>query len=286
LNLGPRNTYARAGIAQLRLGSLTLDGFLVQPEELRSVRTDTQILGGNIQYNLPSGVEPAFAFMFVPRSDKIYIAPNGTRLPREGLRTFNTALTVRRLFAVDGLWLKGEYAYQNNEHFHMAAYAYYGWVGYRAEYIAWRPGMSYRYSFFSGDDPRTSRFERFDPLTSGTQNFFVPGLISSKVVQNANLRTHRVTFSVYPRKTLELIIEYFNHSSERLNNLGGVGPLQTLQSHSLVQELAFNTFWFIGKNYYFQGVATMGIPGAAIKHAVPDSTDNWYSLQASLYFFF
>jgi len=286
LNLGPRNTYKRAGFARLRLGSFAFEGFLVQPEELRDVRTDTRILGANVQYNFPSGLEPAFAFIYVPKSEKTYIAAGGRRLLREGLRTFNPALTLKRLFGVEGLWLKAEYAYQDNEDFDMEAHAYYGWAGYRAARVSWGPTVSYRYSFFSGDNPRTRTFERFDPLTSGTQNFFLPGLISSKVVQNANLRTHRVTFSVYPRQTLELMLEYFHHSADRLNNLGGVGPLQTLQSHSLVQELAFNTFWFMGKNYFFQGVAATAIPGSAIKRAVPGSTDNWYCLQASLYFFF
>jgi hypothetical protein len=286
LNLGPRNAYDTAGVARLGLGDLSLEGIVLEPDELNTTTTDTRLTGANVQYNFPVGIEAAFSYLYVPRSDKAYILPGGSRLTREGLRTFNPALTINQFFGVDGLWIKGEYAYQNNENFEMSAYAWYVWAGYRAETFPWRPGVSYRYSFFSGDNPGTTTYERFDPLFSGRSNYFLPGLISSKVLLNSNLRTQRATFSVYPTKTLEILLEYFNHTAVRLNNLGGIGPLQTLSSLSLMQELQLNAFWYIGKNFYFQGIATIGIPGKAIKDAVGGTAQNWYALQGSLYFFF
>ncbi len=286
LNLGPRITYDRAGFARLKLGDFSLEGIVLEPDELRVTSTDTRLLGVNAQYNFPAGVEAAFSYLYVPTSDRLYILPDGRRFSREGLRTFNPSLTIKRLFGLDGLWIKGEYAYQNNENFDMSAYAWYAWAGYRAETWTWRPGVSYRYAFFSGDDPSTATYERFDPLFSGRSNFFVPGLISSKVVNNSNLRTQRATFSVYPKETLEILLEYFNHAAVRLNNLGGIGPLQTLSSRSLVQELQLNVFWFIGKNFYAQGIASVAKPGEAINQALGGNAKNWYALQTSLYFFF
>jgi hypothetical protein len=286
LNLGPRNAYNRAGIGRLKVHNFSFEGILLEPDELRVTKTNTRLLGANLQYNFSKGIEAAFSYLYVPRSDKSYFIPGSVKQSREGLRTFNPALTINPLFGVKGLWLKGEYAYQDNEDFDMSANAYYGWIGYRAEKWPWRPGLSYRYAFFSGDDPTTQTYERFDPLFSGRSNFFLPGLISSKVITNSNLRTHRATFSVFPKETLEILLEYFNHSAQRLNNLGGIGPLQTLTSKNLIQELQFNVFWFIGKNWYFQGIATAGIPGKAIDRAVGGDAKNWYSLQASLYMFF
>lgn len=287
LNLGPRNVYNTAGFIRYRLYDFSLEGILLEPDELRMTRTNTRLLGANVQYNSPGGIQAAFSYLYIPRSDKAYFVPVETKnMTREGLRTFNPAITINPLFGVDGLWVKSEYAHQNNANFDMSADAYYVWVGYRAEKWPWRPGLSYRYSSFSGDDPTTQTFERFDPLFSGRSNFFLPGLISSKVILNSNLRSHRATFSVFPRETLELLIEYFHHSAERRNNLGGIGPLQTLGFKDLIQELQFNMFWFIGKNWYFQGIASAGMPGKAIDRALGGGTKNWYELQASLYMFF
>lgn len=286
LNLGPRNAYNRAGIGRLKVHNFSLEGILLEPDELRATKTNTRLLGANLQYNFSKGIETAFSYLYVPRSDKAYVIPGGSKQYREGLRTFNPALTINPLFGIEGLWIKGEYAYQNNEDFDMSANAYYGWIGYRAEKWPWRPGLSYRYAFFSGDDPATQTYERFDPLFSGRSNFFLPGLISSKVITNSNLRTHRATLSVFPKETVEILLEYFNHSAQSLNNLGGIGPLQTLTSKNLIQELQCNVFWYIGKNWYFQGVATAGIPGKAIDRALGGEAKKWYELQASLYMFF
>ena len=168
----------------------------------------------------------------------------------------------------------------------MAAYAWYGWVGYEARSLPWRPSVTYRYAFFSGDKPATSTYERFDNLFSGTQDYFVPGLISSKVVTNSNLRSQRVTLAVNPAQTLQLKLNYFAHEAATLNNLGGIGPLQRLASRSLLQELQFDVYWYLGKNFYFQGIASAAKPGQAIRQALGGTANNWYSLQTSLYFFF
>jgi hypothetical protein len=286
VNLGPRTAYDTAGVGRLRFGQFSVEGMFLEPDELTRTKTDTLLVGVNLQYSFAAGFEPAFAYFYVPRSTKTYFTPGGGRFAREGLRTFNPALTIKPLLGVDGLWIKGEYAYQNNEDFDMAAYAWYGWTGYEARSLPWRPSVTYRYAFFSGDNPRTRTYERFDNLFSGSQDYFVPGLISSKVVTNSNLRSQRVTFAVNPTETLQLKLNYFTHAAVTLNNLGGIGPLQTLASRSLLQELQIDAYWYIGKHLYFQGAASAAKPGQAIKQALGGTANNWYSIQTSLYFFF
>jgi len=44
--------------------------------------------------------------------------------------------------------------------------------------------------------------------------------------------------------------------------------------------------YYVGKHYFFQGIASVAIPGEAIDQAVGGSADNWYTLQAALYMFF
>jgi len=83
-----------------------------------------------------------------------------------------------------------------------------------------------------------------------------------------------------------LILDYFHHRADDLNNLGGIGPLQTLESKDIGQEVTLTAFHYIGKHFFFQGIASVGIPGEAIEQAVGGSAENWYTLQAALYMFF
>jgi len=91
---------------------------------------------------------------------------------------------------------------------------------------------------------------------------------------------------VQPNDTLEFILDTFLHRAEELNNLGGIGPLQILKSKDIGQEVTFMSYWYIGKRLFLQGIASAGIPGEAIKKALPGELKTWYTLQASLYFFF
>ena len=285
LYLGPRLASKNTILGRLRLLGVGLDAFMIEPSEPDVIETHTRLLGVNLQHKFQN-VDAAFTYFYIPRSDTTYFTPDGSRFPREGLRTFNPCLSLTSLFGLEGLWFKGEYAYQNHEDFSMAAQAGYAWLGYQADTWFWRPGISYRYSVFTGDDPDTRKFERFDPLFSGGLGNFLPGIVFSKVYKNSNLLTHRVTFNVKPTDTLELILDYFHHRGDELNNLGGIGPLQTLASKDIGQEVTFTTYWYIGRHFFWQGIASAGIPGEAIKQAVEGSAKTWYTLQASLYFFF
>lgn len=285
LYLGPRLTSENTALVRARAFGVGLDAFLIEPSEPDEIATNTQLSGINLQYQF-SDAEVAFTYFYVSESDSVYRTPDGRLLPREGLRTFNPSLSVRRLFGLDGSWIKTEYAYQNHEDFDMAAQAGYVWVGYQAEKVPWQPALSYRWSKFTGDNPDSQTYERFDPLFSGGLGNFLPGVVFSKVYKNANLITSRVTFSVKPFETLELFLDYYHHRADDLNNLGGIGPLQTLESKDIGQEVTLTAFYYIGKNLFFQGIASVGIPGEAIDQAVGENAENWYTFQAALYVFF
>ena len=285
LYLGPRLASQYTLLGRLRLLGVGLDAFMIEPSEPEVIETHTRLFGANLQYRFQN-VDAAFTYFYIIGSDSVYRVPGGRQLSREGLRTFNPSLSMTDLLGLEGLWFKGEYAYQNHEDFSMAAHAGYAWIGYQAWKLPWRPALSYRYSLFTGDDPDTDQFERFDPLFSGGLGNFLPGIVFSKVYKNSNLLTHRVTFSVKPADTLEFIFDYFHHRADKLNNLGGIGPLQTLQSKDIGQEVTFTTYCYIGRHLFVQGIGSAGIPGEAIKQAVGGSAKTWYTLQASLYFFF
>ena len=285
LYLGPRLTSENTALVRAKAFGFGLDAFLIEPSEIDEIATNTKLAGVNLQHQF-SNLDAAFTYFYIPESKSIYRTPDGRLLAREGLRTFNPSLSVTKLFGLEGSWIKAEYAYQDHEDFDMSAQAGYVWAGYQMKNWSWRPALSYRWSMFTGDDPDTQTFERFDPLFSGGLGNFLPGIVFSKVYKNANLITNRATFSVKPDDTLELILDYFHHRADDLNNLGGIGPLQTLASKDIGQEVTLTAFHYIGKHLFFQGIASVGFPGEAIERAVGGDADNWYTLQAALYMFF
>ena len=285
LYLGPRLTSKNTALVRAKAFGVGLDAFLIEPSEIDEIASNTQLAGVNLQHQF-SNMDAAFTYFYVPESKSIYRTPDGRQLPREGLRTFNPSLSVTKLFGLDGAWIKAEYAYQDHEDFDMSAQAGYIWAGYQVQNWSWQPAFSYRWSMFTGDDPDTQTYERFDPLFSGGLGQFLPGIIFSKVYKNANLITNRATFSVKPDDNLELILDYFHHRADDLNNLSGIGPLQTLESKDIGQEVTLTTFYYIGKHLFLQGIASVGFPGEAIDLALGGGAENWYTLQAALYMFF
>jgi hypothetical protein len=285
LYLGPRLASENTVLVRAKASSFGMDAFLIEPSEIEEIATDTKLAGINLQYQF-ADAEAAFTYFYVPDSKSTYRTTDGRRLPREGLRTYNPSVSLKKLFGREGAWLKAEYAYQDHEDFDMSADAGYVWLGYQFTATGWRPTLSYRWSTFSGDDPDTQAFERFDPLFSGGLGNFLPGIVFSKVYKNANLTTNRATLSVKPSDQLELILDYFHHQADSLNNVGGIGPLQTLQSRDVGQEVTLTAYRYIGKNLFFQAIASAGMPGKAIERALGPDTDDWYTVQAALYVFF
>ena len=279
LYLGPRLASKNTALGRLRIGGVGIDAFMVEPSEVDIVETDTRLLGVNLQYKR-EGIGTAFTIYYMDACDTTF------PFPRKGLRTYNPSIALTDIGGVDGLWAKVEYAYQDHEDYDMAAHAGYGWLGYESS-LTWKPGISYRYSFFTGDDPETETVERFDPLFSGGLGNFLPGLVFSKVYKNSNLRTHRVKANIYPAETLELSLDYFQHRADQSNNRGGIGPLNTeLPSKDIGEEVTLTSNWYIGKHFFLQGLASVAIPGDALKEILPGDVRPWYTLQASLYMFF
>jgi hypothetical protein len=285
LYLGPRLTSKNTVLVRAKASGFGLDAFMIEPSEPDVIETNTRLAGINLQYQL-AHAEAAFTYFYLPDSDSVYRLPGGVRLPREGLRTYNPSLSLKQPFGFQGAWVKAEYAYQDHDDFDMSAQAGYVWFGYELQQFGWRPALSYRWSKFSGDDPATETFERFDPLFSGGLGNFLPGIVFSKAYKNANLVTNRATLSVKPNPSLELVLDYFHHRADELNNLGGIGPLQTLASRDIGQEVTLTAYHYIGTHLFVQGIASVGMPGEALDAALGGDADNWYTLQLALYVFF
>jgi hypothetical protein len=224
--------------------------------------------------------------MYVPRSDALYPVPNGPPLGREGLRTYAAHLRWADADVLDGLWVEGEFAYQDNENFPMSAWAGYGTIGYLARHLPWTPSLSYRYATFSGDDPNTVRYERFDALYSGGLNEWLQGITINKALANANRETHRIRLNVNPVGNTNITLDWFLHRALQSNNLGGTPAMSQLASRDLGQEWQLVLRTPLSQGLYFVGVASVALPGEAIRAAAGGSAKPWSSLQAQLYWTF
>jgi hypothetical protein len=187
-------------------------------------------------------------------------------------------------FGVKGLWLEGEMGHEWNANFKMSANAAGGWVGYRADNARWKPGGLYRYSYFSGDNPATGTYERFDPLLGGVQREWLQGVIMVKTMNNANVLTHRVEVSVKPKPGLELILDFYRMRAQYANNLGAFGrPIQTLKDPDLGYELTPTLQWSVVKNIFLQAVVSTKVPGKGFQMALPAPVRTWTTFQLSVY---
>jgi len=284
--LAPRTTHDFAALATVKWDQWTWTNFYLNPNEYEPIESNTNLTGTNLRYNVTKRFFGDLSYLYVPQSDTRYTAPDGTRSAREGLRTYAGHIRWADPSVVDGLWLESEAARQTHDDFDMDARAAYGTVGFLARALPWTPSLSYRYAYFSGDNPNTRTYERFDSLYSGGLNEWLQGITINKALSQPNRVTHRIRFNVAPGPRLNLTLDYYRHEADEFNNRGGNPALSQLQSKDLGHEVQLATRWAISDSLYFLGIASHAMPGDALKLATPDPDKAWSTVQAQLFWNF
>jgi hypothetical protein len=280
--LGPRSAFEQTFFAKLRVSRLVLELFLIDPQENEATDSGTEYRGVNLQYLDQPGIEIGAVYYEVPESSSRYTLPDGSRVPREGLRTTNLRLASRRLAGIEGLALEAEAARQTHRHFEMAADAWYVSLGYQLRALSWRPVLTYRYAFFEGDDPTTTAYERFDAPMSGGADRWTQGRLFRRAIGNSNLESHRFRLFAAPTPKLGVILDYYRLRADQLTNRGGARPLQELAARSYGQELDVSVRWGVSKQLFLLGVVGVADPGPAIDLALEDGARTWTTIQLSL----
>lgn len=281
--LNARTVYDNAVLANVRIGNFLIQGFYLNPNELPIADSESRFLGVNLKYNDNRNLELALAYITMPESNTVYLFPNGQRRTREGLQAINPRLRWTSPLGVEGLWIESEYVHEWNNHFDMSAHAGYIWIGYTFKDVPWRPSISYRFAAFSGDNPKTASYERFDSLRGGGLGDWLQGINLAKVYTNSNLLSHRVELKINPSNTLQFSLDYFYLFANQLNNLGGVAALSSLESRSIGHELMFTTRWSVSQNLFLLGVTSIAFPSSAIRRAVTEDPNPWFTFQISLF---
>ena len=278
--LGPRNTTDFSALLTGEFGRSHFAVFYLDPDELEDLESNTKFAGANLGYRITEALSADASVITIPTSDSTYRLPSGEALAREGTTTWGVHALYRPT-APDHLWLEGETYRQSNDDYDMSAYAYYGTVGYISKSLPWSPSLSYRYASFSGDDPDTEKFERFDSMMSTGLGRWLQGISFGKVYRNANLDTHRIQANVAPREGMNVTFTWHQLRADELNNLGANPALSLLRARDLGEEYTATLRWVINRHLLLQVVASRAFPGKALEAIGAD--EPWSTLQSTLY---
>ncbi|MEF9923382.1 MAG: alginate export family protein [Muribaculaceae bacterium] len=280
LQLNPRWAARNLFQAGFRWNKMHLQVFQLRPNELPIFYSHTIINGLNLEWDKRSEIQLGITALNSPRSDVKYYMPDGTIHYRKGLWVYNLRLYGNPPTGENGIFYKAEAGLQNNSNFKMRAYAWYTQLGWNFAKTQGKPSLSYRFAYFSGDNPNTKAYERWDALyTGGTGEQWVQGSNMYKLVQNSNEMTHMVQLSYSPIPKIQTVTQIWSFLAPQKNNLGGNPGLSTMKSNYYGTELNFTFKYFHSRNWYFHLNTAITFPGNAITSVIPD-TKTWFCLMA------
>lgn len=278
LQLNPRWAADFLGLASFKYNNLLVQFFNLNPDELPAVDSKTIIRGINLDLGVKDANKLGASVMHVPTSSYKYYTPTGDVYGRQGLWIYNLRYYSNQTPGKAGLFYKAEFAYGRNSNFDMSALAGYGEVGWSFTKSKGTPVISYRYAYFSGDDPSTKRFEKWDPLlTGGNGEEWVLGANHFKIVQNSNIIVNKLQVSTRPSNRLEIVPQFLYMYAAQKNNIGGNPALSYMPQKEYGYEVNLSWKYFHSRRWYFHGHFAYTVPGKGVKEALSNDANSWFS---------
>ena len=279
----PRSTFQKNGNLSIHWKEFSLSGHFIEPQELfKDKQINANYMIATFNFNNNKNLDAGISYIQTSGGKARYGLPDGT-IQKKGMYVINPKLWLSNI-AETGLFLKTEFAYQGHHQEDMKSLAWYTGLGYSFKNVKSTPSIYYRYSFMKGDDDQTETYERFDPMLTGGLGNWVQGLNFRKVLGNGNLISHRIEATSWLSKSMALSFDYFYLQSDQLNNIGGLPPITDLKNNDLGHEFSLTLKGLIQKNITLLGIVSYTLPGKGLKTAFPDSTPNWLTVQAALFF--
>lgn len=259
-----------AGIIRLKTGSFSSAVVYIAPDD--NPDSNTRLSGVTLDYDMGKAGLIGGGFYNIFHSD---IAS------RDGMSIFDLRADLKPFSKLPQLQLQGEFAYEDNGDTQNAI-GWYGEAGYRFENFSWSPYLGYRYAFFEGDNPNTTRNEEFDPLCYGVSDWgtWFQGEILSVVLPNHNVESHTIRLQFQPDDALRMILLYFYFRLDDPQNLDS-----KVTDKDFAQEVDLIFDWSATNYLSFSGVAAVSIPEKGAKQYTAGD-DNWwhFMLYAKLHF--
>lgn len=303
----PRKAWGNTAMAKVGRGDWTGSVFHLEPSETPATRTDTRVQGASLEWQRDKAGRAGLAWLTVPRSSAIYpgdLAPlayieNG----REGLDTWHGWANLEGLIpSVPDLSFRAEFARQRNQISRvngrsdpMQAQAWLVGGSYWAKALPFAPKFTYNYARFSGDDPATSTYERFDPMFwgNGLDNYWF-GANGSYAWLNSNIRAHRFTVDAYASQQDIVQLQFVRTYADQLNSaiqygqgirFGGANGSTLLvgvpEAH-LSDEIYVQYVHVFSPKLIALGFASRNFPKDGLKAIAPQGTEAWTTLGVGL----
>jgi hypothetical protein len=278
LQLNPRWAADYLGLASMKYNKFLLQIFQLDPNELEVVDSKTIIRGFNAEWGDGYSNQIGFMMLDVPQSSFNYFTPSGDVLGRNGLKLVNFRYYANKPPNVAGLFYKGEIAYERNSNFNMSAFAGYSEIGYSFAKSRGTPTLKYRYAYFSGDNPNTDTYERWDPLlTGGNGEEWVIGANHFKIVQNSNVNVHQLQANIRPWPKIEIVPQAIYLYASNNNNIGGNPALSNMTIKEYGTEFNITFKYFRSRRWYWHGHLAYTIPGDGVQEALGNNAKPWLS---------
>ena len=283
-----RRAWEEAGLLKWTQGSLSVDGFYLKPNELPSADTFTRLAGTKAEWNLGTDQAVGVAYLNVFESIFPYVAAPIRLIPdgRQGLNTIHLYGRWNPLGEACPSWqIAGDYAHQWNERIAMSANAYNAETAYTFSDRPWKPRIAYAFRWFSGDDPATTGYEKFDPLYyEGAPPLWATGSNGSFSFLNSNVFAHRLSLNLTVTPRDMMAFYYWHVRADQVNSpiqFGQAGRfIVTGGEPSLVAGVATphlsDDFYLeytrvVSQNIYLTSGFAVSIPGRGLRELVADS---------------
>lgn len=295
-----RRAWEEAGLIRWKRRWLSVDGFYLNPNELIPSNTFTRLAGAKMEADLGQDQYLGAAYMNVFQSEYPYVGAPLQFFPagREGVNTIHSYTRWKPMpdsFA--GFYFAGDYAHQWNDRINMSSNAFSGEVGNVFVELPKTPKMVYVFRSFQGDDPATSRYEKFDPLFyEGAPSLWASGSNGSFSFLNSNVQLHRIQLGLNVSPSRILSFYYWHLRADQINSplqfgqagrvivAGGSPELVTgVPNKHLSDDFYFEDFRILSPNWYLTSGIAVSVPGRGLRELV-DNSATWFGGLISLAF--
>jgi hypothetical protein len=257
--LAPRYAFENAGIVKVNTKPVSGALFYLKGDPNQD---SSELAGGNVDYkNEKYGTFGGTYF-------QIYNSNDSGTFKRNGMDVIDGRAWDIPVPYLSNLKLRGEFVHEwGNDHgITIDANGWYGSATYSlADILPWSPSLTYRYSFFSGDDnPADGTSNAFDPLF-----YYGPGIwgtwfqgeiVGEYLLFNSNEIAHMVNLSVNPTASINAGLLFFDFSLDKNNYFG-----TPVSDRHFADELDLYVNWNITDHVYLGIVGALAFPGAAAK---------------------
>ncbi|MDX8350240.1 alginate export family protein [Cognatiyoonia sp. IB215446] len=289
LKFGPRKAWEMAAIGRMTFDKTTGTFFYLDPNELPSTDGSNELAGFDLRTDTLEGGYVGATFVSVLNSNSPYPQIGGAPVigAREGTNTLNFYAKTNPFSGNLENWnFTSDLAYQRNDDFNLDAYAGRVTAEYKFANMAWSSSVAIGYHTFSGDDPDTTTYERFDPLYyEGSPSAWATGSKSASTFINSNVNALSLALRIKPARRDTWTLRYAHIRANELNSPIQFGQATRLDSSGNViagvtdAHLADDVFLeysrVINRSTFLTAGVSVSFPGAGIEDVVGGSADPW-----------